>query len=259
MLTHAALPDERQQRIRARLAERGRVLAVELATEFGVSEHTIRRDLGDLAAAGVCKRVYGGAIVISPARSDIAQRSTENTDRKIALGRAGAALLMPGQCVFLDAGTTNLAIASAISPDLPVTVATNSPAIAHMLMASAAKEVILLGGRINAKTGGALGITAVQQLQQIYFDQCFLGVCALNADEGLTAFEFDDAEFKRALIARSGLVTVAVTNEKLSSIARYQVAPCAQVSAVIVEYDAPHERLAPLRATGIDIIVASES
>ena len=257
MLTHAALPEERQQRIRARLAERGRVLAVELAAEFGVSDHTIRRDLGDLVAAGVCKRVYGGAIAISPAHTDIAQRSTENTDRKDALGRAGAALLRSGQCVFLDAGSTNLAIARAISPDLALTVATNSPAIAHALMASTVREVILLGGRINANTGGALGITALQQLQQIYFDQCFLGVCALDADEGLTAFDFDDAEFKRALIARSGLVTVAVTNEKLSSIARYQVASCAQVSTVIVEYDAPQDRLATLRATDIDIIVAS--
>ncbi len=254
MLTQTAFPEERQQRIRARLAERGRVLAVELAEEFGVSEHTIRRDLGDLVAAGVCKRVYGGAVVVSPAGGDIARRSVENTDAKDALGRGGAALMRAGQCVFLDAGTTNLAIARSIDPNLTLTVATNSPAIAQVLMAS--KEVILLGGRINPATGGALGVTAVQQLQQMYFDQCFLGVCALDAREGLSVFEFDDAEFKRAAIARSGHVSLAVTSEKLSSIARYAVASSEQVGTVVVEHDAPQERLASLRDAGIDVVVA---
>ena len=55
------LTDERHQIIRDRLAVEGRVLAGELASRFGVSEDTVRRDLRELAKAGQCRRVYGGA------------------------------------------------------------------------------------------------------------------------------------------------------------------------------------------------------
>ena len=57
------LLDERQTRIQQLLEQSGRVLASELAESFGVSEDTIRRDLREMAAAGLCKRVYGGALV----------------------------------------------------------------------------------------------------------------------------------------------------------------------------------------------------
>ncbi|HMG22768.1 MAG TPA: DeoR family transcriptional regulator, partial [Kofleriaceae bacterium] len=55
----AALPRERQDRIVERLRRHGRVIAADLAVEFRVSEDSIRRDLRELAARGLCKRVYG--------------------------------------------------------------------------------------------------------------------------------------------------------------------------------------------------------
>ena len=58
---------ERQGVISERLRLNGRVLAAELALEFGVSEDTVRRDLREMAAAGLCERVYGGALPVSPA------------------------------------------------------------------------------------------------------------------------------------------------------------------------------------------------
>jgi hypothetical protein len=48
------LPQERQQWILDRLRQRGRVVAVELATEFAVSEDSVRRDLRELAALAPC-------------------------------------------------------------------------------------------------------------------------------------------------------------------------------------------------------------
>src|ERR1035441_6534097 len=92
-----ALPDERQQIILERLSRRGRVLAGDLAREFRTSEDTIRRDLREMAAAGKCRRVYGGALSLSRASGPLAARLAEAPDRKAALGRAAAALVRPGQ------------------------------------------------------------------------------------------------------------------------------------------------------------------
>ena len=55
------MPAERQKEILECLRKDGRVLATDLAQEFQTSEDTIRRTLRDLAAQGLCTRVYGGA------------------------------------------------------------------------------------------------------------------------------------------------------------------------------------------------------
>lgn len=255
--THEAFPGERQQLISERLARYGRVIAADLASEFNVSEHSIRRDLGALAAAGVCKRVYGGAILLPAAERPMDVRVRQDPARKGSLGQAAASLLRAGQHVFIDAGSTNLAIACAIDPGLRLTVATNSPLIAVQLMKLPCAEVILLGGRVNPVAGGVIGVTAVQQLRQFSFDLCFLGACAIDPDNGVTAFGLDDAEFKRAVAAASGQLVTAVTNEKISSVAHYQVASCEEVTALVVEHDAPRERLEPFFGRVSNVVTAT--
>ncbi|MFK3974814.1 DeoR/GlpR family DNA-binding transcription regulator [Pseudomonas sp. NPDC087358] len=250
-----AFPGERQRLISERLAVHGRVIAADLATEFNVSEHSIRRDLGVLASAGMCKRVYGGAIALA-SDGPLTARIDHQPDRKRALGVAAAGLMSAGQHVFIDGGSTNLAIARAIDPRMPLTVTTNAPLIAVELMKLASVEVILLGGRLSPVAGSTYGFTTIQQLTHFNFDLCFLGACALDAVKGVTAFDMDVAEFKRAVVARSGMVAVAVINEKLASIAHYQVAGCEEVGALVVEHDAPGDRLDLFRDKVAQVVVA---
>src|SRR3984957_13735920 len=114
MSSHLLLPDERHHFIRKRLSLGERVLAVEMARELGASEDTIRRDLRELASLGICRRVYGGALPVSPASGSLAERQTEFPERKAALAKEAVKLVSPGQFVFLDAGSANLAVARAL-------------------------------------------------------------------------------------------------------------------------------------------------
>lgn len=252
-----AFPGERQRLITERLALRGRVIAAELATELNVSEHSIRRDLGALAAAGVCKRVYGGAIALATA-GPLTTRVAHAPDRKGNLGRAAAGLISAGQHVFIDGGSTNLAIARSIDPDLTLTVTTNAPLIAVELMKLPRVEVIVLGGRVSTTAGCTHGMTTLEQLAHFHFDLCFLGACALDALKGMTAFDMDEAQFKRAVVGRSGQVVAAVINDKLSSIAHYHVAACDEVGVLVVEHDAPVDRLQLFRAKVGQVVMAGQ-
>lgn len=256
MQTYELFPKERQKVIAERLAVYGRVSANELASEFNVSEHSIRRDLAALAEAGLCKRVYGGAIKVAPMRDTLKETDQDQRVRKTSLGYAAANLVKRGQHLFIDAGSTNLSIASAIDHDIAISVTTNCPAIAVQLTTLPLADVILLGGRIHKATGSALGLTAMQQLINFNFDICFLGACAIDAIKGVTAFDMDDAEFKRSVIARSGQVVVAVTNEKLASIAHYHVASCEELGLLVVEHNAPQERLDSIRLKMPNVVVA---
>lgn len=254
MLTYEALPDERQQYISTLLATTGKVLAADLSKKFGVSEHTIRRDLADLAKAGGCRRVYGGAVALAPSSGNLLQRTGEQTDRKDALAQTALRLLTADQCLFLDAGSTNLAIAQAIGRDIPLTIVTNSPAIATALLDKDNVTLITLGGQVDRKIGGTVGVLAVEAINRLTFDLAFLGACAIDAQEGLTVFSLEDASFKRAVLARSGATAVAVLNEKLRCVARHHVASLDAISTIIVESDAPQSRLQPIVDTGSNII-----
>lgn len=248
-----ALPDERQQIIRERLARHGRVLAGDLAREFGASEDTIRRDLREMAAAGQCRRVYGGALPLSPASGPLAERLAEAPERKAALGRAAAALARPGQALFFDAGSTNAAIARALPAGLEVTVATNAPDIAADLVGRPGIELIVVGGRVDPRSGAALGARALREMRAIRVDLAFLGACAVDAEAGVAAFGAEEAEFKRLVAERAQAIVVAATTDKLATSAPFAVAPIERLAHLVVEADAPERALAPLRRAGVCI------
>jgi DeoR/GlpR family transcriptional regulator of sugar metabolism len=251
------LLDERHRLIRKRLAAEGRVLANDLARDLGTSEDTIRRDLRELASLGECRRVYGGALSISPASGTFAERQTQNVDGKGSLAREAAKLVAPGQIVFLDAGSTNLAIAQALPNGASLTVGTNAPAIALALLDKVGIEVILVGGVMDFRAGAALGARAVRDISGIAADICFIGACAADARHGVRAFGFDDAVFKRVLVERSRIVVVAATNDKLGTSAPFEVMSAAEVDHMVVEHDASTGLLKHFEDLGVRVHRAS--
>ena len=250
----SALPDERRQTIRDRLTLGRRVLAAELAREFETSEDTIRRDLRELAAAGLCRRVYGGALPLSPASASLAERFAEARERKASLGRAAALLVAPGQVAFIDAGSTNAAIAQALPAG--VTVATNAPHIAAALAGRPEIELMLIGGRVDPRSGAALGARALRDAGEIRADIAFLGACAVDAVAGVAAFDPEEAAFKRLIAERACAVVAAATTDKLGVRAPFEVGPVSLIDHLVVEADAPEQTLAPLRAAGVRVLRA---
>ena len=128
------LVGERRAHLLRRLKETGKIVAKDVAVDLGISEDSIRRDLRDLAAEGLCQRVYGGALPASPAIVDYAARQAVEPDGKRAVAATAAALVRPGGTLILDGGTTALAVAEMLPKELECTVITNSPMIASALV-----------------------------------------------------------------------------------------------------------------------------
>lgn len=232
-----AMPQERQQWILQRLRSHGRVVAAELATEFEVSEDSIRRDLRELAAQGLCKRVYGGALPLPVAASPLKQRRIEHMGRKQALARKAATLVRQGQVLLIDAGSTNAAIAAALPERCGLTVVTNAPDVVLALLDREGFEIQLIGGRVDQRIGGAVGAQAVKELQRIRADLCFPGACALDLEGGLWGFDSEESLFKRAMVEASGETAVVVTSDKLGTVATHRVAGLAEVQHLVLEHD----------------------
>jgi DeoR/GlpR family transcriptional regulator of sugar metabolism len=247
------LPDERHRIIRERLSLGERVLAVEMARELGASEDTIRRDLRELAGRGLCQRVYGGALPVSPASASFRMRQEQKRGSKVALGVAAATIVAADQVIFLDAGTTNLEIARALPNHTKLTVATNSPAIAMELISHSNITLVMVGGLVDPHAGAALGARAIRDVQSISIDLTFLGGCAVSDQGGIRVFIFEDAEFKQALVETSRAIAVAATTEKLGTTAPFQVALLSDLDLLIVEADAPARQLQAFRRSGVRI------
>ena len=256
VISSTLLPDERRQAIMERLRRDGRVLAGELAAEMSVSEDMIRRDLRELSAAGLCQRIYGGALLSAPTAGPLSQRSQRIPERKRTLAERALSLIEPGQVVFMDSGSTNLAIASVMPPEVELTVVTNAPAIASALAEHPHVTLLLLGGRVLSGNGAAVGTSTVRDIGRIRADLCLLGACGLDPEAGVTAFDADEAEVKRAFVDASTDVAVAATNDKLGTAAPFIVAPADRISHLVVEADAPHARVARFEDLGIEVLAA---
>ena len=252
------LRDERQSLIRERLHQDNRVISVELARELGVSEDTIRRDLREMAARGECLRVYGGALPIGPGNITLAERSRKNFVAKNSLASRALRLLFDGAVIFLDASSTNLALAKAVAVDMQLTCITNAPQIAACIVEHPNCQLIVIGGLIDPVIGASVGAQALRDAENFRPDIFFLGACAVDATAGVTAFHTEDAVFKRAVMASSAQTVVLVTNDKLDTAAPYRVAGLDQIGMIFVEDDATEAALGALRKAGA-VIVQSDS
>jgi DeoR/GlpR family transcriptional regulator of sugar metabolism len=247
------LPDERHRVLTERLAADGRIVAADLARELGISEDTIRRDLRELAGLGLCRRVYGGALPVAASAEPLVERRHTDVDRKSALAAKAVALVRTRNVLFIDSGSTNEAIAKALPQDFDLTVATNAPAVAMALLGRPGFEIILIGGRLDPHTGAVLGARAIRDVRGMRPDLCFLGACAVDDRAGVTAFSFEDAEFKSLVAASSRRVAIAAATKKLGKAAPFTVLTINQLHHLVMEDDAPKDRRAAYEDAGVRV------
>ncbi|EMF59320.1 DeoR/GlpR family DNA-binding transcription regulator [Stenotrophomonas maltophilia] len=246
------LPAQRTRQILEVLRQQGRVVAAELARRYAVSEDSIRRDLRELAAQGLCQRVYGGAVLPPPKERPLRERLTRDRGDKAELAARVCALLQPGQVVLLDAGSTNLAIAQQLPAALGLTVITNAPQIAVAASLHEGTSVQLIGGRL-ASGGGAVGAEALAQVQRLRADVYLPGPCAVDGDTGVWAMDAEEATLKRAMVACSSRIIVAATTEKLGARGHWQIASLDEIDDLVLTTSAPPALAARFHAAGIAV------
>ncbi|GAA4603748.1 DeoR/GlpR family transcriptional regulator of sugar metabolism [Actinoplanes octamycinicus] len=250
------LAAERRDVLLSRLHTAGKVVAKEIAAELGVTEDMIRRDLRELAAAGLCQRVYGGALPVSPAVADYATRTTVATSSKERVAAAAAALIRPGSTVLLDGGTTALAVTAALPADLAATVVTHSPTVAAALVAHPTVDVYVLGGRLFKHSAVTCGAATAEAARAITADLFLLGVTGVHEEAGLTTGDPDEAALKRTLAGRAAETYVLASSEKIGTASPFTVLAPAEVTGIVTDADPAHPALRALRAADVTVVEA---
>lgn len=211
--------EERQQEIVRLARSNGRVDVATLAGTLQVTTETIRRDLTVLERAGVLRRVHGGAIPaerlgFEPA---LATRDSVLIREKERIAAMALAEVPSEGSIILDAGSTTARLAEALPTDRELTVVVNSPVIATLLGSRPNLNVLLLGGRLRARTLATVEDWALRALADLYVDVAFLGTNGCSVRRGLTTPDPAEASVKRAMIAAARRTVLLADHTKLGN------------------------------------------
>jgi DeoR/GlpR family transcriptional regulator of sugar metabolism len=250
------LAAERRQLILDRLEREGRVVAAELGDSLGVSHDTVRRDLQELAEGGLLRRVHGGALPPVTIGPSFVTRQRDAPAAKLALARTAAKLVRSGQVIILDAGTTNERLALELPLELEATIFTNAPPVAIALARHPRVDVHLLGGPLDKGGLAAVGSETVEVVRRLHADVCFLGICSVHPELGVSGDDSEEAYLKRAMIESAADVVGLATGEKLGTISPFAIAPLSELTHLIVDRAVGEEATAPYLAAGVTVIRA---
>lgn len=236
--------DARHRAILAQARQSGKVRATPLSGSLGVAVQTIRRDLRDLAAAGLLERTHGGAVLPSGTRNiGYDDRRALNRAAKMRIAARTAQLIPDHAALFLNIGTTTEAIARALRQHRHLKVVTNNLNVATTLMNVPTFEVIVAGGRLRAADGGLTGDLAALAIAEFKVDIAVIGASAIDADGDLLDFDAEEIRVSRAIIAAARQTIVVADKAKFSRKAPVRIASLADVDHFVTD-GLPSERLA---------------
>jgi len=170
---------------------------------------------------------------------------------KEEIAAAAAAHIREGETIFIDSGSTCLALARAIV-DRDLRVVTNSLDALEVLSAAPHIALHATGGGFREDARSFIGPAAVDSIRRFHFDRAFLGSSGVT-DEGVFSTQNAiEGEVKRAAIGQAQRSVVLVDSSKIGAAAFSIFARPEDVAMVIVEAGEKAEALR--RITAFEVV-----
>lgn len=239
--------DARRERLRGLIRHDGFLPIADICRSLRISEATARRDLSAIEADGHITRTYGGALAdYNTSFASLGERAKRARTAKAMIGRAAIKQTPSGGTIFLDAGTTVMAIARLIARrrNQALTVVTNNLAIASVLGGAPGVTLHLLGGVFLHRQATLFGDKAVGALREWNFDVALLGGEGMNSD-GIWNSHPDVVRLQRAALERARESIFCLDSSKLNQVTPHRVANWKEVGHLVT--DASPEQLQAAR------------
>lgn len=245
----------RQETMKEYIEEKNVVTIKELQALFPeVSLMTIHRDLDALEKSGVAVKFRGGAKSVRHAGDvEFNERMQANNPGKSAMARKALELIQPHSAVFLDASTTNLALAKVL-PDINLNIFTTGPSIALELCRLHNPVVTVCCGTMNRKNLALSGQNTLQMLENINIDMAFIGVSGCSVEAGFTCGTESDMLVKRMVIQKARTSVAMCGRDKLSCLMPYTFAKFPDVDYLISDEPMPEEFARAAQEAGVILL-----
>ena len=248
------------------LAGEGQLQVERAAEVLGVSAATVRRDFDELARQQMLTRIRGGALAQGVTYDLPLRYKTErHPSEKQRIAAVAAGLVLPGQIVGLNGGTTTTEVARALAvradlnagPASPaITIVTNALNIATELAVRQHIKIVVTGGVARPQSYELTGPLATGVLEQVTLDVAFLGVDGIDAAAGATAHHEGEASINRLMAERAAQVVVAADSSKVGRRAFARICTAAEVDVLVTDAGIGPADAARLADAGVKVVTA---
>ena len=252
------LASERRTRIIQELTLRSTVSIRDLTETLGVTRETVRKDIERLSEEGKLNQVRGGAVRIMDWEPPIADRLQTNVVGKSKIADYLAQLIPDGSSVIIDSGSTTLVVSERLAKARTgLTIYTNDLKIA-LTLGPAAKEVILLGGRMDPRENAVFGLETIEHLEKYRADYALIGIAGVSADNLVTDFSRETAVLREKMMSVSAKSYILADSSKFGMVGRTTIAVDGNTS-ILSDKSPDVDIRAALKAAGINFVSAGDS
>lgn len=253
------IPAERQQAILDMLEANGTASIVDAAVRLGVSQMTIRRDMQTLEERGQLIIVTGGAKRVERITSELSQPEKRmlHYAEKSSIAAKAVSLIRPGMAVFVDAGTTSLAIAEklALRQDLceSVLVVSNDFTVCAYLMAHTQCLLYHTGGEVLRENQSCSGESAARFVSRLNLDLAFLSTSSWDANWISTPSE-NKVVLKVAARKAARHAFLVTDSSKYGKIGLFNILRITELDGIITDANLPENACATLSRAGVNLM-----
>ncbi len=218
------------------IQEQNKVSVTELAGMLGVTKETIRLDLEYLEHSGKITRIRGGAILCEdPQEVPVQFRKETQEEEKKKIAKAAISYVEDHSTIYLDASTTVLSLLPYLNAKKNLTIFTNSTLVASQLEK---QTVYLLGGLYYAKGSRTTGTRAAEEIQNEYFDLCFMSCDGIAGKNGLATGFAEEVSLMRTAVEHSSKCILLADSTKFTKRAPHQFSKITDFDVVITTANA---------------------
>ncbi|WP_308546280.1 DeoR/GlpR family DNA-binding transcription regulator [uncultured Selenomonas sp.] len=246
---------QRREQVLIVLKERRRVTIEGLAKDLEVSTMTIRRDLRRLADEDIVTLVHGGAVYNEGGAYLPALTVREKTMRreKSAIAEYCAQQIPEGSAVYLDNGSTTVEIADALRGKQNIAVLSHSLPVLNILSHAKNIQLISVSGIYEPRAKGFFGDLALRMLRQFRIDIAFLGVTAVDAEDGVMSAVFYEQALKKVLVERAKKKILAIDHTKIGGSSFLKVCDLHEIDGIVTDKFADATFIAKAKRMGIEV------
>lgn len=249
------IPAERQKMILAMLSKQEVISINELVERIGVSHMTIRRDIAKLEQQGKVLSVSGGVqltqLIHREAPHDA--KATQHADEKRGIGQLASTLIPEHSTVYLDAGTTTLEIAHAISHRSDLLIITNDFVIANHLMQHGSNEIYHTGGRVDRDNQSSVGSKVAEFLAGMNIDIAFISTSSWNL-KGISTPSEPKVTVKQAVANAAQQLVLVSDSSKYGKIGTFHALNLEKFNTIVTDRHFPEGTVKDLKEKGISVL-----
>lgn len=253
------IPLQRQEHILNLVERKGTVSLAEIIDALPVSHMTVRRDIKKLEEEGRVVTVHGGITLPVKVNLDLAHRIKRElrSEAKTGIAHGAAGRVREGDHIFLDAGTTTLAIAGEIlKTDTPASYITNDLVIAGFLAEHSHKQIYFVGGRVDSANLSTEGYGAAEALGRHNIDLAFISTSSFDL-RGISVTSEEKLVFKEAVIRGARQSLLVTDSSKYGKVAPFRAAALSRFSEVHCDDELSATAIEGMRGMGVDVVLSS--